>query len=135
MVCKRKQHGWTQRIGMLGVAFVFVLQTLAWSGMPVFASGDGDAWVTICTSDGFQRVSLRDSGFPAEPASSNTPRPASVNYCDLCVFAQGLSTGFAQTQVRIALAVFTVSNGTLVTVPLPDAFYTPNQPRAPPFIS
>jgi len=135
MVCKRKQHGWKQRIGMLGVVFVFLLQTLAWSAMPVFATGDGDTWVTICSSEGFQRVSLRNSDFPAQPSSSDSSRPASVNYCYLCVFAQGLGTGFEQAQVRTRRAVVSVAKATFVETPAPEAFHTPNQPRAPPVIS
>lgn len=135
MVCKQKRHGWAQRIGMLGVAMVFLLQTLAWSGMPVFVAGDGGNWVSICTSDGFQRVSLRNADFFAESTSPDAPRPASVNYCDLCVFAQGLNTGFAQMQVHAVRAVAAVSMAVFIAAPISAGLYPPNQPRAPPLVS
>ncbi len=64
MTCSPHRHRKIQRLSLWSAAFAFLLQTLAWSAMPVAAAGTGtnDGWVVICTSDGFKRISLAEAG-------------------------------------------------------------------------
>lgn len=124
-----------QRLGLWSTLFVFVLQSLAWSGMPVYATNADQQWVVVCTSEGIKRISLSDTGITAGDPTQNAPSPALVIHCDLCVFAKGLGTNS-----DLILLPETHARGPTSRNPVPDHDisskpYTPQQPRAPPALS
>ena len=94
MLQRLKQKGWARRL-LTAMSLIFVMQTFAWSAMPIFVQGVEDDWVIVCTSQGFKRIALsRDTSVPGR---DDAPAPLSSDtHCDLCVFAQGLGTGSAQ---------------------------------------
>lgn len=122
-----------QRLSLFGLAFVFLLQTLAWSGMPVYASDATEGWVVVCTNEGIKRISLSEAGIKQDESPPSSPIPALAEHCDLCVFAQGL--GMAPP----APALLSLSTTGLIEIRIPASdpgvssnSYSPQQPRAPP---
>lgn len=123
----RRKH----RLGLWATVLAFLLQTLAWSAMPVYAQNADDGWMVICTSDGPQRISLNELGILDGPLK-NAPLPTLVDHCDLCVFAKGL--GMVPTPVQM-LASHRCVPALRVHVPddaVSDKPHSPQQPRAPP---
>lgn len=122
-----------RRLSALGVVLAFVLQTLAWSMMPVYASSTDDEWIVICTSEGMQWIPLSTSGIQSDGSTQNNPVPTIIEHCDLCVFAHSLGMAPAsaglllhnQGYVRV-LPVYTPMAA------VASNSHTPQQPRAPP---
>lgn len=117
---------------MLGVVFVFLLQMLAWSAMPVVAMGlDADeGWVVICTSDGYKRIPLTEIGI-ADTASQQSP-DIQAGHCDLCVFVHGLGMAPASVPWVEHVTVVLVLHQRIADNYLPGKLHAPHQPRAPP---
>ena len=124
-----------QRLGLWATVFVFLLQSLAWSGMPVYAKNAGQDWIEVCTRDGIKRISLpAAAGVFAGGALKEAPAPSLGDHCDLCVVAKGLGRATDAVQVleghtRIpASRIHTSDHG------VPDKPHSPQQPRAPPVL-
>lgn len=124
-----------QRLGLWSTLFVFLLQSLAWSGMPVYAKDVDQDWVVVCTSEGIKRISLSASGVLVNDASQNEPVPTVIAHCDLCVFAKGLGMAFDTVQAQPGQAHVPTLRIHVPDRVVPDKPYRPQQPRAPPVLS
>lgn len=124
-----------QRLGLWSTLFVFLLQSLAWSGMPVHATNVDQGWVVVCTSEGIKRVALTATGIAAGDSPQNDPLPTLAIHCDLCVFAKGLGTTSDVIPLLETYARGPLSRIHIHEQGIPSKPYTPQQPRAPPALS
>ncbi len=67
------------------VVLVFLLQSTAWAYMPIFIAGESQAWMVICTANGYERVLIRELKSDKSTGEDNL-----LTHCDLCVFASNL---------------------------------------------
>lgn len=122
----------TRRVGVVAAMLAFLLQTVAWSLMPVHAAQVKEGWVTLCTTNGIQRIPLSELGVQPLNNAPKSGTSALGNHCDLCVFANGLGTLPTVKTPLVQTHAFVVLRLAHPDQPWSQVSHAPHQPRAPP---